>query len=72
MPSVLRPSRGRACGETIEDGGWPAHGVKVCTGVRIGRRSVVPVGTIVTADIPPDMLLVSNPARAHPLRLVKQ
>ncbi|MCU0691708.1 MAG: acyltransferase [Polyangiaceae bacterium] len=52
----------------IEDDVWLAHGVIIEPGVRIGRRSVVSTGSVVTKDIPPEHMALGNPARAMPLQ----
>jgi len=47
----------------IEDDVWLGAGVIVCPGVRIGARSVVGAGSVVTRDLPPDVLALGNPCR---------
>lgn len=54
----------------IEDDVWVAHGAIIMPGVRIGARSVVAAGSIVTQDVPPDSLAMGNPARNMSLDLV--
>ena len=54
----------------IEDDVWVAHGAIIMPGVRVGTRSVVAAGSIVTQDVPPDMLAMGNPARNMSLELV--
>lgn len=48
---------------TIEDDVWIGGGVIVCPGVRIGARSVIGAGSVVTSDIPPDVFAAGNPCR---------
>lgn len=48
---------------TVEDGAWLGAGAIVLPGVTIGARSVVGAGSVVTKDVPPDVLVVGNPAR---------
>lgn len=48
---------------TIEDNVWLGGGVIVCPGVRIGENSVIGAGSVVTKDIPHDVVAVGNPAR---------
>ena len=48
---------------TIEDGVWLGGSVVVCPGVTIGARSVVGAGSVVTKDVPPDVVVAGNPAR---------
>ncbi|MCP3101862.1 acyltransferase [Myxococcus sp. K15C18031901] len=54
----------------IEDDVWVAHGAIIMPGVRVGARSVVAAGSIVTQDVPPDTLAMGNPARNMSLELV--
>ena len=49
---------------TIEDDAWIGGGAIVCPGVRIGARSVIGAGSVVTRDIPPDVFAAGNPCRA--------
>jgi len=48
---------------TIEDDAWLGGSVVVCPGVTIGARSVVGAGSVVTKDVPPDVVVAGNPAR---------
>jgi maltose O-acetyltransferase len=48
---------------TIGDNVWLGGGVIVCPGVSIGDNSVVGAGSVVTRDIPANVLAVGNPAR---------
>src|SRR6266545_6803203 len=48
---------------TIGDNVWLGGGVIVCPGVTIGANTVVGAGSVVTRDLPPDMIAVGNPAR---------
>jgi maltose O-acetyltransferase len=50
-------------GIVIEDDVWLGGGVIVQPGVRIGARTVVGSGSVVTADLPPDSLAMGLPAR---------
>lgn len=54
----------------IEDDVWVAHGAILLPGVRIGARSVVAAGSVVTRDVPADSLAMGNPARSMSLDLV--
>jgi acetyltransferase-like isoleucine patch superfamily enzyme len=47
----------------LEDDVWLATGVTIVAGVRIGRGTVVAAGSIVTHDLPPNVLAAGNPAR---------
>lgn len=53
----------RVASITIEDGAWLGGSVVVCPGVTIGARSVVGAGSVVTKDVPPDVVVAGNPAR---------
>lgn len=54
----------------LGDDVWVAHGAIIMPGVRVGARSVVSAGSIVTQDVPPDSLAMGNPARNMSLELV--
>ncbi|MFP2932347.1 acyltransferase [Pyxidicoccus sp. 3LG] len=56
----------------IEDDVWVAHGAIIMPGVRVGARSVVSAGSIVTQDVPPDTLAMGNPARNMSMELVSR
>jgi maltose O-acetyltransferase len=47
----------------IGDNVWLGGGVIVCPGVSIGDNSVVGAGSVVTRDIPANVVAVGNPAR---------
>jgi maltose O-acetyltransferase len=64
----LNPDRRRAGYEsalpiTLHDGVWLGGGVIVCPGVTIGENTVVGAGSVVTKDLPPNVLAVGNPCR---------
>ncbi len=42
---------------------WIGGGAIVCPGVRIGSRSVIGAGSVVTRDIPDDVFAAGNPCR---------
>jgi maltose O-acetyltransferase len=42
---------------------WVARGAAILPGVTIGDGSVVALGSVVTADVPPGVLVAGNPAR---------
>lgn len=48
---------------TIEDGAWLGAHVVVGPGVTIGARSVIGAGSVVTRDIPPDVVAAGVPCR---------
>ena len=47
----------------VEDNVWLGGGVIVCPGVRIGENTVVGAGSVVTRDLPANVLAVGAPAR---------
>jgi acetyltransferase-like isoleucine patch superfamily enzyme len=47
----------------VEDGAITGARAVVRPGVRIGRNSVVAMGSVVTRDVPPDMVVMGSPAR---------
>jgi maltose O-acetyltransferase len=52
-------------GKPVEIGSdvWVAGGAIICPGVRVGSRSVIGAGSVVTRDIPEGVLAVGNPCR---------
>ena len=48
---------------TIGHNVWLGGGVIVLPGVTIGDNTVVGAGSVVTRDLPPDVVAVGNPAR---------
>lgn len=47
----------------IDDGVWIGAGAIVNPGVSIGARSVIGSGSVVTKDIPADVVAAGNPCR---------
>ena len=47
----------------IEDDVWIGSNVVILQGVRIGKNSVIGAGSVVTHDIPADIVAVGNPCR---------
>ncbi len=47
----------------IGDDVWVGGGAIICPGVKIGDRSVIGAGSVVTRDIPPDVFAAGNPCR---------
>jgi len=48
---------------TIGSDVWVGAGAILCPGVRIGSRSVIGAGSVVTRDIPDGVIAVGNPCR---------
>lgn len=53
----------QAAAISIGDDVWLGGGVIVCPGVTIGERAVIAAGSVVTKDIPADVLAAGNPCR---------
>lgn len=47
----------------IGDDVWIGGGAIICPGVKIGARSVIGAGSVVTRDVPEDVIVAGNPAR---------
>lgn len=63
MDPVLR--RAQESGKPIEIGSdvWVGGGAILCPGVRVGSRSVIGAGSVVTRDIPDGVFAAGNPCR---------
>jgi maltose O-acetyltransferase len=48
---------------TIGSDVWVGGGAILCPGVTIGDRSVIGAGSVVTRDVPSDVIVAGNPAR---------
>ncbi len=48
---------------TIGSDVWVGGGAIICPGVTIGERSVIGAGSVITRDIPSDVIASGNPAR---------
>ena len=48
---------------TIEDNVWLGYGVKVLKGVYIGKNSLIGANSVVTKDIPANVVAAGNPCR---------
>lgn len=48
---------------SIGDNAWIAANVVVLPGVNIGANAIVGAGSVVTRDVPPDVIVAGNPAR---------
>lgn len=62
-PQLRRDKLESAQPITIEDNVWLGGGVIVCPGVTIGENSVIGAGSVVTKDIPANVVAVGSPAR---------
>ena len=47
----------------LGDNVWIGDSAIVCKGVRIGDNSIVGAGSVVTRDVPPNVIVAGNPAR---------
>ena len=47
----------------IEDNVWLGGGAIICPGVTVAQNSVVGAGSVVTKDLPPNVLAVGSPAK---------
>jgi acetyltransferase-like isoleucine patch superfamily enzyme len=60
----LEPGSGvRAAAVVLSDNVWLGRGVIVLPGVTMGANSVAAAGSVVTRDVPADVLVGGNPAR---------
>lgn len=48
---------------TIEDNVWLGGGAIILPGLTVGRNTIVGAGAVVTKDVPPNTVVVGNPAR---------
>ena len=64
-PFEARRRRHQEFGRPIEIGAdvWVGGGALILAGVRIGSRSVIGAGSVVTRDVPDDVLAAGNPCR---------
>ena len=47
----------------IEDGVWIGNSVTILSGVRIGKKTIIAAGSVVTHNIPPYSIAAGNPAK---------
>lgn len=59
--------RSLPCGETgpvvLEQNVWVGDSAIICKGVRIGKNSIIGAGSVVTVDIPANVIAAGNPAK---------
>ena len=48
---------------SIGDDAWIGGGAIICPGVKIGHRSIIGAGSVVTKDVPDDVIAAGNPCR---------
>jgi len=59
------PMSPKMVGVHVESGAVVCAGAVIKAGVRIGAKSVVGMGAIVTRDVPPETVVYGNPARVR-------
>lgn len=47
----------------LEKGVWIGDSAIICKGVRIGENSIVGAGSVVRKDVPPNVVVIGNPAQ---------
>ncbi|MCP3873905.1 MAG: acyltransferase [Desulfobacteraceae bacterium] len=47
----------------LEENVWIGDSAIVCKGVTIGKNSIIGAGSVVTSDVPPDVIAAGNPAK---------
>jgi acetyltransferase-like isoleucine patch superfamily enzyme len=47
----------------LEKGVWVGDSAIICKGVRVGENSIIGAGSVVTKDVPPNVIVGGNPAR---------
>lgn len=57
------PPSSRMIGVTIEDGAVIGARAVIKAGVKVGKRSVVAMGSVVTRDVPAGMVVIGVPAK---------
>ena len=55
----------------IGDDCWIGSGATITAGVSVGQGSIVPAGSVVTRDVPPNSVVAGVPARVISSRLPK-
>lgn len=64
-PLDARERRGREFGKPVDIGSdvWVGAGALILPGVRVGSRSVIGAGSVVTRDVPENVFAAGNPCR---------
>ncbi|HRS62092.1 MAG TPA: acyltransferase [Spirochaetota bacterium] len=56
-------SPGKTAPVILERGVWVGDSAIICKGVRIGENSIIGAGSVVRKDVPPNCVVIGNPAR---------
>ena len=68
-------SPGKSSSVILENNVWVGDSAIICKGVRIGENSVIGAGSVVREDVPPNAVVIGNPAKVvkylDPERIVK-
>lgn len=62
-PALRAAGYERSFPVVIEDNVWIGGGVSILGGVTIGKNSIIGAGSVVTRDIPDNVIAVGNPCR---------
>ena len=62
-PSIDKPWLKYQEGVFSNGNGWIACGAIICQGVTIGDNSIIGAGSVVTKDIPPNVLAMGTPCK---------
>ena len=62
-PETRRSGLEFALPVTVGDNAWIGGGAILCPGVTIGANTVVGAGSVVTRDLPPNVIAAGNPCR---------
>jgi acetyltransferase-like isoleucine patch superfamily enzyme len=54
---------GKRAQVVLEDNVWVGDRATLCKGVRIGKNSIIGAASVVTRDVPPNVIAAGNPAR---------